>query len=362
MLFLFLILAVLNISGCQKNADEPGFSYLRSQLLTALFESIQAGDTDTAIKHAERLQVLFGEEEEDALNSVIRRVRNRALSNRLNSYIIEGKPRQALKELDRIEVGHRSQQIFTEFEEVLEDIQALDKYLAERSDYNARKAYENWQNLVESAETLREAPVYQSWLKEEKQRLVNNWRNTLLSKLENTILETGSPQPDAIVRVDSEQALDSLIKAEGDDEKFSHVRQSLRNTQADRLQTLTGGKLSSREIRHLEIMASWYWPMLGQDCRNILWMSLKDTQSVSQVGIRLRCLLAMENKEVEDGITFLREYIETREDVDRKLLKTVIPMFMMDWRQFNARPWRQPFPSFNDFLEQLYHLGLSGSL
>lgn len=361
--FLFIVLTctILTIYGCTKDEDRPRFSYLRSQLLTELFEAIKAEDSDTAGKQAERLQTLFGEDDDNALNAIIRRVRNRTLSNRLNQHISNGQPEKALTAFDMADISHRNRAVFDDYESALKDLQRLQKYLTERNQQNGRDRYEHWVELQERTEYLRECSLYQDWLQQEKGRIISKWRNLLFENIEEIIVEKGSPDIEGIVRLDIDQSLADLAQAAGEGTDLTKWHKALSSSRQEEIRNLADeNPVSDDEIRCVEILAAWNWPVLDSECRGNLWELLKDRKYSSATGVRLRCMLAAEENDKKEVISYLREYIDIHNEVDKKLLRTVIPVVLLDWQQFNARPWRQPVPSFIDILERLYHLGLSG--
>jgi len=350
------IIFLMFLSGCGSQEDTPSFNFIRTELVLEMFRALEEGNSKVVLNTAERLE--HSSQKKEALGFIIADARNRLFLNRLNELIRNGRVEKAKSLLSQRNIRYTEREKFESFENVLHALNVIGEYFKGRPYESGYKAYLAFNQTRERARILTASECFTTWHKKEKERLLERRKQECISGLWRIIRRTGSPEADAIIRLDNERLLDRLCSDLGET-VFVKWRRGLKgNALREIVSLLESNNIERQLTKNVEILASWYWPTLSRNVKKRLWTFMREKEPASAAGNRLRCLLAVEQEAVVQGIHFLRNYSDDRPDVDEKLLEQTIPVLVIPWQQLKAAPWLQPFPRFSDALAQAIQIHL----
>ncbi len=332
-------------SGCRPE-DEPEYNHLRPQLLQDIFKAVQEEDSKTALNALDRLRSLTAETA--FIETMAQRERNRILITRVNNMIEQGKLENALTELNNAS-GPNSQKAELEpMHQAIVELMQLRKFVVDSPYPDAARTEKALDQLLAklSPEVRQGAPLA-AWIPVQQQLIKDRYEDERQARIAE------------LLRL-YDQALGSNAAAAA----LPGIEQELRKIAAEhplpRLQQelAASGQFPYAEAvpltrQYLELAACRLYLDLDTPVRERIAQELKNRESASLAGVKLRVLSAAANGDAGTVKQYGRELLEAGGSLNYAEITTVAQTLVMPIPQFKARPWRRPFPTADDLLNRI---------
>ena len=352
---LFLLLPVLLTAGCGRgdaSQSLPPRDTLKSQVVFDLFNALEAENVKVALSSIERLRGFTDETE--FLDLTEQRERNRWLIQRTRIFLDKGEYSTAVDFVERY-MQHEGVSNFAD--SLRGQLVALNEIVEFRRNYpfaSATDAEDRLSLLSRNVHAIREYKQVQDWLTRQSQ-LVQDQR-LMEQEKEVAPLLFAADQHTVNGRFDDAHLLVSQLARELPSHPLVKLRRAMASGNYEELRsTIVEHRRDTTFNRNLEIAAALCWEQLQdyQPFLNAMYKYLRFWPPASLSGVRLRIQLAFMKGQTALAVRQVRQLREWGTQLDRRLIGRLMGDSILSREQFQARPWRAPFPTVTDVLNRI---------
>jgi hypothetical protein len=353
--FLCLVLAVFLVAGCggRESSDTlPPRDTLKSQVVFDLFDALEAENVKVALASIDRLRGFTNETE--FLDLIEQRERNRWLTERTRIFLEKGEYGTAVDFVERY-MQHEGVSNFAD--RLRGQLVALNEIVEYRRNYpfaSATDAEDRLSLLRRNVHAINDHQQVQDWLKRQSQ-LVQDQR-LLEQEKDVSFLLFAADRHTVNGRFEEAHLVVSQLALQLPRHPLVMLRQAMASGDYEALRrTIVEHRRDTTFNRNIEIAAALCWEQL-QDYRPFLtamYKYLRFWPPASLSGVRLRIQLAFMKGQTALAVRQVRQLREWGTQLDRRLIGRLMGDSILSREQFQARPWRAPFPTVTDVLNRI---------
>lgn len=358
------------ICGCgQKDDQPPQYNQIRNQTVNDLFQSLEEDQPETALKQLNRIATYSQETEAVELLKV--KEQNRLLVQQFNDQLEKGDLEAAEQLLEQHIKLHGNRPFHRKISRLIDELIEVKQYInLPAKDSQTMKEALN--RLLEEVEIINELNIFQTWIakqrsriseirQEEIRRAVQKNIGEIKNALRNNDPEMVTGKLNQLAKIKPEHPLLIMLNKLRNPavpvfQDFLDILQKSETKKVDKIQylemTLTIGREKVSKNRNFARDALEY---------------LHETEpALPSAGLTIRAHLAAVTGETETMLKYLEQLLEKDNNLDRKLLETIIKKYFLSPSLANAKPWASPFPSTTDIIKRIlqtyeYHGTNTGS-
>ncbi|MCF7853647.1 MAG: hypothetical protein K9N51_02525 [Candidatus Pacebacteria bacterium] len=342
---------VLLATGCG-DTDEPEYNHVRTQIVSDAFEAFDKDDPQAAVTALNRLAGIS--EEDFFIHRALRRAYTRDVVKTTNARLAAGDVTAAEKLISQAINTHSASPALIEASKTVTALAALDHYLESRPYENVAAAKASLAEVERYRNILHRADSYVAWLDREEARLAKARKKEIQAAVA-TLIE----QCDQLIvagHAGAELHFRDIASLDPDHPLPRLRRDFLTNSEALAEPLDTETTLSRPIQQAVEMIACKYWNQLPNSVIKKLYKNVYPAPSASMSGSKLKARLAAAAGKPAEALEYARQTLRHSSEIDDSFVAEIMTSAVLDKKQFTARPWRVPFPTVGDLLNQLIQI------